>query len=233
MSQVLHLYRLQKIDSQRDQVLARLNAIERALEEDESLRNARSAKAAAEQSLLKADSDLHQAEEAVKNQRIKIELNEASLYGGKVHNPKELQDLQNEVASLKRYLATLEDRQLDAMLVYEEIESQHKAGITALAQAEAQVLRQHTSLLTEKEHLLHDLIRIEAERSVAASPIPVPLLTRYDQLRVQKKGIAITTIDDEACSVCGSELTPAERQAARSHTQISQCPSCGRIIYAG
>jgi hypothetical protein len=37
---------------------------------------------------------LKQSELEVEKQRIKIQQTEASLYGGLVHNPKELQDLQ-------------------------------------------------------------------------------------------------------------------------------------------
>ena len=64
---------------------------------------------------------MKQSEAEVEKQRIKIEQTEASLYGGHVHNPKELQDLQKDVASLKRHLETLEERQLEAMLVVETI----------------------------------------------------------------------------------------------------------------
>lgn len=47
--------------------------------------------------------DLKTAEAEAEAQKIKIEQTEASLYGGSVHNPKELQDLQREVASLKKH----------------------------------------------------------------------------------------------------------------------------------
>src|SRR5687768_18403957 len=69
-----------------------------------------------------AERALKLSEAEVEKQSIKIEQTESSLYGGRVHNPKELQDLQKDVASLKRHLSTLEERELEAMLVAETTE---------------------------------------------------------------------------------------------------------------
>jgi predicted nucleic acid-binding Zn-ribbon protein len=58
------------------------------------------------------------------------------------------------------------------------------------------------------------------------------LLSLYDALRSKKKGIAVSKIEDQMCSVCGSTLTPAECQSAKSRIDIISCPTCGRILYA-
>ena len=134
MSQLSTLYRLQQIDSQLDQANNRLQEIQVALNEDAALKQAQQNHAAAEARLNDERQKLRRAEENVQEQKIKIELNESTLYGGKVHNPKELQDLQKEVAALKKYLGVLEDRQLEAMLVVEEAESDYnKAAAEILA----------------------------------------------------------------------------------------------------
>jgi uncharacterized protein len=233
MSQVLNLYRLQKIDTQKDQVALRLDAIERTLRENERLRAAQSDHSQAVKSHHDAQTRLRQAEELVKSQQIKIELSESSLYGGKVHNPKELQDLQNEIASLKRYLTTLEDQQLNAMLVLEEAETALQNSTARLTQVEQEISVQQRSLFSERDQLHRDLERMEAERNAAASTIQDKDLRIYEQLRSQRRGVAVATIDDETCTACGSTLTPADRQLARSPNQISYCSSCGRILYAG
>jgi predicted nucleic acid-binding Zn-ribbon protein len=119
MSAALGLYRLQQVDSQIDQAQARLKAIQQILENDAELRDARERLAISEQSYQDAERMLKQSEAEVEKQTNKIQQAEASLYGGHVHNPKELQDLEKDVASLKRHLMTLEERQLDAMLAVE------------------------------------------------------------------------------------------------------------------
>jgi uncharacterized protein len=233
MSQVLNLYRLQKIDTQKDQVNLRLNEIERILQNNEILLAARKVYENSEQTHLEAQKKLQQAESLVKNQQVKIELSESALYGGKVHNPKELQDLQNELASLKKYLATLEDQQLDAMLTLEEAEALLKSSADQLARVEKDISLQNQALIADRDRLVHDLDRIQAERSAAASTIPENFLSTYEKLRSQRRGVAVATIVEETCSACGSTLTPADRQIARSPNQISFCSTCGRILYAG
>src|SRR5687767_8694157 len=98
MSAALGLYRLQQVDSQIDQIQARLKVIQQILENDAELRGAREQFAASENKYKDADRTMKQSEAEVEKQRIKIEQTEASLYDGHVHNPKELQDLQKDVA---------------------------------------------------------------------------------------------------------------------------------------
>ena len=124
MSAAFGLYRLQLIDSQMDQARTRLDAIRKVLENDLELRTATEHFLAAETAQKEAKGSQQQAELEVNTQRIKIEQTESSLYGGSVRNPKELQDLQNDVASLKKHLATLEDRLLEKMLAMETATAQ-------------------------------------------------------------------------------------------------------------
>ncbi|HEX2991752.1 MAG TPA: hypothetical protein VHO49_13805, partial [Anaerolineales bacterium] len=115
-----------------DQARARLKAIQQTLENDAELRAASDLLASAEDRSRETERLLKQSEQEVEKQRTKIQLAEASLYGGQVHNPKELQDLQKDVTSLKRHLETLEERQLEAMEAAEQAEKeleQAKAGL--------------------------------------------------------------------------------------------------------
>ena len=147
MSQTLSLYRLQQTDSQMDRVQARLLAIQKILEDDETLRQAGEQVKAADKQRLVTEQSLHQAEAAVQAQRVKIEQTESSLYGGSVHNPKELQDLQNDVAALKRHHVTLEDRLLEAMLASEAAETALQAARSLFEAAQKHMAEQK---LTEK-----------------------------------------------------------------------------------
>jgi predicted nucleic acid-binding Zn-ribbon protein len=231
MNPTLSLYRLQQTDSQISRTQARLQAIQKILENDEALRQASAQVEVAEKNRLAAEHALHQAEDTVCDQHIKIEQAESSLYSGSVYNPKELQDLQNEVAALKRFLATLEDHQLEAMLACEEAESAHQAARGALRTVQSQLNEQNQSLGQEQASLLRENAKLEAERQAIANSIPTQFIEGYNQLRQTRGGVAVAAISDKTCAACGSGLTPAEQQAARSAIQIVRCPSCGRILY--
>ena len=231
MNQTLSLYRLQRTDSQIGRAQARLQAIKKILENDEALRNASKQAEVAEKNRLAAERALRQAEDTVHDQCIKIEQTESSLYSGSVHNPKELQDLQNDVAALKRHLSTLEDRQLEAMLACEEADSAYQAAQAALSTVQSQSNEQNQSLGQEQASLHKEIAKLEAERQAIGNAIPAQFIESYNQLRQTRGGVAVAAISDSACAACGSGLTPAEQQAARSAAQIARCPSCGRILY--
>lgn len=232
MSAALGLYRLQQIDSQMDQARTRLEFIRQTLENDVELRAAFERVSSAEARHNETERAQRQAEAEVQSQRIKIEQAESSLYGGAVRNPKELQDLQHDVASLKKYLATLEDRLLEAMLASETAASSLTDARDAYSLVESRLGDQNRDLTTERANTTHNLERLGAERKAAESPLDAKLLDQYDSLRRDRRGLAVTTVSEGACAACGTTLTPGQQQAARSSGQIARCPTCGRILFA-
>lgn len=226
------LYRLQQVDSQIDGIQARQQWIRATLQDDLSLQAATQALTAADSKYKDAARALKQTEVEVEKQRIKIEQTEASLYGGRVQNPKELQDLQKDVASLKKHLETLEERELEAMVLAETAENELQTAKTELDQTQANVSEQYRDLSKENETLDKDLERLEHERNAILSDLVSSVVATYDQIRKQRRGIAVTTITDSACAACGTTLTLSLQQSARSATQLFTCPTCGRILYA-
>ena len=135
--------------------------------------------------------------------------------------------------ALKRFLATLEDRQLEAMLVEEEARDSLDEADQVLQKVEMQVIKQNTTLSAEKNELENELEKLNAERDAARNPLDSGLLTIYENLRQQRRGLAVALISDGACSACGTTLTPALLQNARSSTDLHNCSTCGRILYVG
>jgi predicted nucleic acid-binding Zn-ribbon protein len=231
MSQTLSLYRLQQVDSQIDRAQARLQTIQKTLADDSELRLANEQYDSSRAIYQSADRAVKKAEADAQNQRLKIEQIEASLYDGKGHSPKELLDLQDDVAALKRHLITLEDTQLEAMLAAEESMSANQT-----IQVELQAVQNHS---TEQNRVLHEeqnvlqkeLEKLFAERAAVSSPIPPDALGLYDQLRQQRRGLAVAVISENSCSACGAGLSAAQIQSSRSSGQMTVCPSCGRILY--
>ncbi len=231
MSQTLSLYRLQQTDSQIDRAQVHLQAIQKTLEDNTELLMSKERANLTEAIYKSADRDLKQAEGEAQRQRIKIEQTEADLYRGKGHNPKELLDLQNDVAALKRHLVTLEDIQLEAMLASEESLSAYQGAQTDLLGAQNHSAEQNQGLHEQQNALQKELEKLFAERSAVAGPIPSDALRFYDQLRQERRGLAVAVISENSCSACGSGLSAAQMQSSRASGQMALCPSCGRILY--
>lgn len=214
-----------------DRLLARLLEIQRILDDDTELRKLNEHSKVADERCQLAEKALKQAERDVQNQLIKIEQNQSSLYAGKSHSPKELQDLQNDVASLKRYLVVLEDRQIEAMQESETAEADQRVANDKVISALDNRAELAKGLQQEQETIKNDLERHTVEHNAVEGAIPVSNLDLYNQLRQKRRGVAVALIGDNACGACGSTLSLAQIQSVRSSDRIMLCPSCGRILY--
>jgi uncharacterized protein len=233
MSQALHLYSLQKTDLQIDKINLRLNEIDKILKSDKRVIDAQNNLDSVMERLKLSKRNLTLIEDEVQANKIKQETNESSLYGGRIHNPKELQDLQKDIEARKKNLLHLEEKQLESMISLEEIEKEKSTADDALIQAQIMVIQQKAALSGEKELLLKNKANLENEKSAISTSISSENIQIYQKLRQQKKGIAVSSVDDDACASCGSDLRPEEIQFAKSPNQLYFCLSCGRILFIG
>lgn len=233
MNQSFLLFQLQKIDTQLDQSRKRLSEIEKELANDARIFEAQNQVQIAQHTLDLAQKNLTQINDHVEAIKLKINTEEASLYSGKIQNPKELQDLQSEIISLRKNLTNLEEQMLEAMINFEEMENKRNDAKTSLEITRAKSIESKADLSGEKIVLEKLIDKFSTERAVATTSILPESLDLYNRLRVQKRGVAVTVVEDNTCTVCGVEIRPAEWQEARSPHKIICCSSCGRILYAG
>ncbi len=233
MSRSSSLYRLQEVDLALDRANAALQEIHDKLEDQSEIQRRKEALDAAE-SRLKAARTAHKSDEhAATTQRTKIEDTDKKLYGGAIKNPKELQDLQQESESLKRYLVTLEDRLLESMVGLEEAEIAHGEASQAMAGAEQDRAQLEEELAEERSRKLAEIERLETEREACLASVTDEDLTLYEKLRDAKAGKVVSLMEDGCCSACGMSIPPAKQQALRSMTDLLICTQCGRVLYAG
>ena len=231
MTQTTALYKLQTIDSKLDSIRKRLKAIDKQLSENEVVRAAMQARDEAEETLKKWKTRQTDLELERQQLRDEAKTSEERLYSGRIHNPRELGDLQNKVAELKRRINDLEDPVLEAMLEIEE-------GTARVEQTQAdfdRITAEHADLFgeltAEKESLLseHDERMTEIEQRRAE--VDAPNLRLYDSLRKRPGGIAVATLNANGeCSVCGVQVTSSMSQQVR-RGKVIPCPTCGRILY--
>ncbi len=231
MNRSKQLYYLQQLDSKIDRAQARIAEIKALLGADEVLQKAVKREEAVKHVLEEKRKALNKAEHEVEDQQIEIEQKTSRLYGGRVTAPKELEDLQQKVASLKRYLGVLEERQLEAMLEVDEAKDVHTEAAQSLEEVRAEREAQHEELSTEQANLR---AKIEASYEERPSHLPDILpedLQLYEELRKSRAGIAVAAANDQSCAACGSRIPSAIYQIARSPSQLTQCSTCKRILH--
>jgi predicted nucleic acid-binding Zn-ribbon protein len=230
VSQTSDLYHLQKLDSQIDATRQRLAEIEAQLSQNEAVRAAQAALAEAEetrQTWRTRQIDLELARAQLKEEAEAID---KRLYSGKVHNPRELTDLQDKLAELRRRLESLEEPLLEAMYGVEDgtaaIE-ERQAALERVKQEQAQKLGE---LSQEQDDLSAQLAEQEAEATQIRTGVDAGHLAQYDRLRQRLRGIAIAALKGDECSLCGSQVISRVVQQAR-HGEVVTCPTCGRILH--
>ena len=233
MSRSFKLFRLQQIDSEIVETQNRLLEIKRILDDDSAIRKASRNLETASSVYADRAGELRSAEQSVQTQKIKIEQSESTLYSGTVRNPKELEDLQNEVASLKRYLAVLEERQLEAMFAEEAALKEKEDFLETLNQSKSEFSSLTQKLSEERECLEKDKQRLNSERTAASNSIEPEDLRLYESIYPRRGGLAVSAISEKSCSSCGSLINSTLLDIARSPEKIATCDSCGRILYCG
>ena len=231
MSESLNLYRLQKLDTRIDHIKSRLDEIDQKLSDDRRVRRAAKKLQKAEVEATKIRIKLNQIMDKVEAQRIKRKTNQATLFSGKIKNPKELQDLQMEGEAIKRYIAQLEDEQLDAMIENEAAEKVEKQAQSDLKQAKGTAVEENAALLGEQKKLEGELERLLREKEAVLNAVQPEALKLYHQLRKRKRGTAVAAVVEGGCSICGQSLTPADQQSIRASNKLVFCPNCGRILF--
>jgi len=232
MSLALLVYRLQQIDSRLRQVTSRLNTIQLILENNADLmaasRNLEDSKTA----FSRAENSLKNIEYETQNLRVKLELSESSLYSERIQNPKELQDLQKEIASVKRSLTISEDKQLEDMMAVESHQADLDAAQKIYISTQGKVISENAALTTELLLLQKEFENLVAQRQAVIPAIDTKTIGLYDSLKQKRSGLAVSQVIENACDACGASLTPGLAQSVRTSNQLVLCPMCGRILYS-
>jgi predicted nucleic acid-binding Zn-ribbon protein len=232
VSRAFTLFRLQQTDLSIDQVEAKLAAVEAALSEHSRLERARQEAARTGALSWEVAATMRTADDALTAERDKLGQIDGRLYGGSVHNPKELQELQSESEAVRRHLASLEDRLLEVMQVAEDAEAEAARAQAELELAEAESSGREANLRKERETLVVLLQKHQEEREAVAASVSPAELQLYLSLRKGPGSLAVAELQGDTCGACGVTMSASARQEIRSGPGLTRCRQCGRILYA-
>lgn len=232
MSRTETLYRLQTIDLEIDQRSRRLEEVKTILEGNEELERARQALQDGEKKLSRQRVKLRDRELEMQSLTSKIASVENWLYSGRIKNPKELANRQDELRYLKRRQGGLEDQVLEAMIEVEESETGVTEQREKAAHLEEDWQEAQVRLSAEQEELTNRLSQLKAKRTKMQRQIEPSDLALYEDLRRRKGGRAVALLQGELCQGCRVTLPSSKVQQARQGETLTLCDSCQRILYA-
>jgi len=230
MNQAQALYQLQTVDLAIAEKQTRLDEIDRLLGDDSVLRTAAQAVEDAQAALKPWTARSSDLDLEIKSLNAKMKAVDERLYSGRVKNPKELQDMQDEVAALKRRRATLEDDLLEAMIEVENHQALCAEASTRLADLQAEQETEQGDLRHEQQTLTGALADLKQQRQAALKPISAASLQIYQELRPVKQGQVVAPMIDTMCKTCGSTQTLTIAKQVRVGKELVYCTGCGRIL---
>jgi predicted nucleic acid-binding Zn-ribbon protein len=162
----------------------------------------------------------------------KIKRIDKELYGGKVVNPREVENFEKEIAGLKKQRAKADERILELWELLPPAEKAAGEVQKRLDEKKEQLAGRRKKALEEKALLEADYKKYTAARPTLAEAVKNPtLLARYDNLRQRHAGIGMAEVTKKnSCGVCGTNLPERTIQMLKDDKLVT-CEACHRILY--
>ncbi|MEV5610372.1 C4-type zinc ribbon domain-containing protein [Streptomyces sp. NPDC052225] len=172
------------------------------------------------------------AEQDVDQVRQRAARDQQRLDSGAVTSPKDLENLQKEIASLAKRQGDLEDVVLEVMERRES--AQERAGELSerLSSVQAKIDDATSRRDQASAELDAEAASITKEREVIAGAIPGDLLKLYDKLRDKEGGVGAAKLFQRRCEGCRLELNITELNEVRAAAPdaVVRCENCRRIL---
>jgi predicted nucleic acid-binding Zn-ribbon protein len=159
----------------------------------------------------------------------KADAEEKRLYDGSVANPKELESIQHEVASLRDRRRRVDDELLDRMVEKEDLETKIAGGEQQLADARDRLTELRGAAGLELDEIEKNLVLRAAERENLLPEFDEDLLDLYEELRRSKRGVGAAALIDGVCQGCHQKLSAAEMAHLKA-SDVKRCEYCNRIL---
>lgn len=231
MSQIQQLYRLQQMDTEIRQKKQRLGEVLRAQKETAEVLAAREREKTAVSTLKKWQTTHTDLNLQLGSLTSKAKSAEDRLYSGKVKNPKEMTDLQDQITALGRQRKALEEQMLEAMIFLEEADTEAKAAAAARAQEETKWQQAQTAYKDEQNKLALRLHRLMEARPEQVAQIEPKLLQDYERIGQRNSGEAVTLLKINMCQGCRITVS-ANIIKEVGEGKVTHCGGCGRILAA-
>jgi hypothetical protein len=147
-----------------------------------------------------------------------------------VKTNREYEALQHEIGDLKEKAAVLEDRILESLERAEESSTRIEREEQALEKERARVQEEEAGMDQRLKELQDRIAVKEDERVRLVADMDPVLLKRYERIRENKDGLAVTYVKNGACGGCFRQIPPHEQQRLKKEDRIISCEGCGRIL---
>lgn len=171
--------------------------------------------------------DLELAQRGIDDKLKKID---KTLYGGSVVSPREVENLEKEIAQLKRQREANDEKLLELYDTAPAAKAEADKVQKAIDQAKA-ALAEHQKGARKLKAELEDAFKARtAERPEAAKHVSPALLQKYEAIRAKHQMGMVAVVKHTSCGGCGTLLPERTLQGAKDDKVVT-CDECHRILY--
>ena len=161
----------------------------------------------------------------------RIKKDESRLNSGQ-GSPKELEQMQHEIASLEKRKSDLEDGELEIMLRHDSAKAKVetlRSDEAGLKQLELELNIRFENASTELRTKLGEEIKLRVAKS---AEIEKTLLELYEKIRGSAGGVGAALLVGNTCEGCHLSITPVELEKIKSQAadEVVRCEECRRIL---
>ncbi|MGP3979657.1 zinc ribbon domain-containing protein [Streptomyces sp. KR80] len=172
------------------------------------------------------------AEQDVDQVRQRAARDQHRLDSGAVTSPKDLENLQHEIASLAKRQGDLEDIVLEVMERRESVQERVGELTERVGSVEAKVSDATGRRDAAQQEIDGEVAAVTKEREVVAAAVPADLMKLYEKLRGQQGGVGAARLYQRRCEGCRQELAITELNEVRAAApdEVVRCENCRRIL---
>lgn len=172
------------------------------------------------------------AEQDVDQVRQRAARDQQRLDSGAVTSPKDLENLQREIASLAKRQGDLEDIVLEIMERRESAQERGAELTERVSSVQSKIDDATARRDAAFEEIDAEVASATKEREVISGVIPADLLKLYDKLRAQQGGVGAAKLYQRTCQGCRQELSITDYNEVRAAAPdtVVRCENCRRIL---
>ena len=229
-SLILELQLLDNEIMQANTKLKSLPEVEQLLHIDKRIITATDEVATVKQEADQISLELRRGEVDVETVTDRIKKDEARLASGNA-TPKELEQTQHEIQTLKKRQLALEEIELEIMVRSEAVTERSKVlstDLTSLETLKAEINQRLTAATNEINSVI---LAKQKDRGVVAVKIEKVLLDLYEKIRVSS-GIGAAALVGNKCNGCNLAINAVEMQRIKTlpADEVLRCEECRRIL---
>jgi len=136
-----------------------------------------------------------------------------------------------EIELARKKKDSIEENVLDMMERVEQNEQAVKEAEEQAKEAQNVFDAEKSRLENHFANLANELADLERQQTTLAELVDKPLLTRYNRLKIMRKGFAVAQLREGACGGCQLQLPPQLVAEVKRGDELMDCSYCHRILY--